>query len=123
MPGHGGELGPAQAAARCEERERFEQIGLDSPVLADQSNDLALDRQIEGLVGTEVLQDQPAYGCHDREPSHAHRHEDIERGRALAILNHCRRAGIGELEQRGVAIELSGNIHQIAGIEADIERT
>jgi hypothetical protein len=34
--------------------------------------------------------------------SHPQRHQDVERGRAVAILDQGRRAGIGEADERGV---------------------
>ena len=51
-----------------------------------------------------------------------HRHQHVERRRALAVLDQGRRAGIGELEQGRVAVELAGDVEEIAGVEADIER-
>ena len=46
----------------------------------------------------------------------------IERGRAVAILDQRRRAGIGEADQRRVADKLADDVEQIAGVEADIDR-
>ena len=55
-------------------------------------------------------------------PLHPHRHQHVERGRALAVLDQGRRARIGEAEQRRVALELGRDVEQVAGVEADIER-
>src|SRR5690349_24869567 len=53
---------------------------------------------------------------------HPHRHQDVKRGGAFAVLDDGGGAGIGELEQGGVAVELGRDVEQIAGVEADIDR-
>ena len=55
---HLGKLGPAQAAARREERERFEKIGLADAVLAGERHEPPRDRKVERRIGAEILQDQ-----------------------------------------------------------------
>ena len=55
---HLGEIGPAQAAARREQRQRLEQVGLAGAVLAGERDDAMLDREIERRVGAEILQDE-----------------------------------------------------------------
>src|SRR5215204_883717 len=52
---------------------------------------------------------------------HPHRHQDVEGGRALAVLDDRRGARVGELEEGGVAVELAGDVEEVAGVEADIE--
>ena len=53
---------------------------------------------------------------------HAHRHQHVEGRGALAVLDDGRRAGIGELEQGRVAVELGRDVEEVAGVEADIDR-
>ena len=56
-----GELGAAQAAARREQRQRLEQIGLAGAVLAAKDDQRALEREVERRVGAEVAEHQPAH--------------------------------------------------------------
>ena len=53
---------------------------------------------------------------------HAHRHQDVERAFVASVLDHRRRARVGEQELHLVALDLPGDIQQIARIEADLER-
>src|SRR3954451_17350653 len=53
---------------------------------------------------------------------HPHRHQDVQRGRVFAVLDQGRGAGVCKLEQRRVAVELAGDVEEVAGVEADIER-
>src|SRR6476620_2888662 len=50
-----------------------------------------------------------------------HRHQHVERALGVAILDQRRRSRIGQLQDRGFALELRRDVEQIAGIEADIE--
>ncbi len=52
----------------------------------------------------------------------AHRHEHVQRAFVAGVLHHGRGAGIGELEQRALALELVGDVEQVARVEADLER-
>src|SRR5918993_3237457 len=56
----------------------------------------------------------PGLGCAGLHP---HRHQHVEGRRALPVLDEGGRARIGELEQSGVAIELAGDVEEVAGIE------
>ena len=51
-----------------------------------------------------------------------HRHEDVERALVAVVLDHGRRARIGQLEMRRLALELASDVEQIASVEADLER-
>ena len=54
--------------------------------------------------------------------SHPHRHQHVERALGVLVLDQRRRAGIGELEHRHLALDLRGDVEQVARVEADIER-
>ena len=58
VPRHLGELGAAQAAARREQRQRFEEVGLAGAVLADERDERPRDRKIERRIGAEILKDE-----------------------------------------------------------------
>src|SRR5450759_1348000 len=55
-------------------------------------------------------------------PSYPHRHQHIEGARAIAVLHYGRRTRVGEFEQHRVAFKLLGDIEEIAGVEADVDR-
>jgi hypothetical protein len=54
--------------------------------------------------------------------SHPQRHQDVERRRAVAILDQGRRAGIGESDEGGVGRQLPTMSSRLAGVEADVDR-
>src|SRR5262245_23003533 len=53
---------------------------------------------------------------------HPHRHQDVERTGSALVLDQGRRTRIGELQDRSVALDLAGNVEQIARVETDIDR-
>src|SRR6202034_2651594 len=58
----------------------------------------------------------------DRRSLHAHRHQHVERAVRILVLDKGRRAGIGKLEHGGFALDLRGNVEEVARIETDIDR-
>ena len=59
--GHLGKLRPAQAAPGCEHGQGLEDVCLPRPVIAGQHHELARHGQVQGGIGAEVRQDQPAH--------------------------------------------------------------
>src|SRR5205085_10544923 len=55
---HVGELRPAQAPAGREQRQRLEEVRLAGPVLADERDAAAREREVEAVVVAEVLQNE-----------------------------------------------------------------
>src|ERR1700730_4543336 len=54
--------------------------------------------------------------------SHPHRHQDVERGLVFLVLHQRGRARVGEFEDGDLAFDLGGDVEEVAGVEADIER-
>src|SRR5579862_337574 len=52
----------------------------------------------------------------------AHRHQDVERAAIGAVAHDRRRSRIGHRKARALALDLLGNIEQIARVEADLQR-
>ncbi len=126
--------GAAQALARRQQRHGLEQVGLAGAVGADQHLRLGtgLERQLR--VVAEIRQRKPLDPKHVRCSAlwkrwagrsaprlHAHRHQHVERRLVARVVDHGRRARIGELERRPLALELAGDIEQIASVEADLK--
>src|SRR5262245_43496745 len=55
--------------------------------------------------------------------SHAHGHQDVDRGRILRPAHQRRRGGIREHEARPFTFDLLGDVEEVARIEPDLERT
>ena len=61
---HFGQFGAAQAPARREQRQGFEQIGLAGAVVAGERHHVGGDAQVERGIGAEIRQrDPPHHGC------------------------------------------------------------
>src|SRR6056297_2288568 len=54
-------------------------------------------------------------------PSHPHGHDDIDRGRVVALAHQRRVTGGIEQENRILAIDLAGDFQKVFGVEADLE--
>ena len=135
------EPGPAQAAAGRQEREGFQKVGLARAVGADQHDRLA-GRTRGGAGGScgsrsgeagarpsDVAGAAPDTGVGragegaDRPvPSYPHRHEHVERALVGTVAHQGGRAGIGHQEARLGALDLLGDVEQVARVEADLER-
>src|SRR5262245_49170477 len=55
-------------------------------------------------------------------PLNAHRHQHIDGAGGVAVLDQCRRARIGQLQQGTLALDLGRDVEQVARVEPDIER-
>ena len=53
--------------------------------------------------------------------SHPHRHQDVERVRLVVLAQQGRRGGVGQVDFDAVALDLVEDVHQIAGVEADLD--
>ena len=53
--------------------------------------------------------------------SHPHRHQHVERALVVLVLHQRRRAGVGEAEYGDFALDLGGDVEQVARVETDIE--
>src|SRR5207253_5039980 len=53
---------------------------------------------------------------------HPHRHQHVKRALGFLVLDQRRRSGVGEHEHGGLALDLGGDVEQVARVEADIER-
>ena len=83
------------------------------PAIQDRSSAKAVDaRHKPGMRRMQVRQAR----------SHPHRHQHVERALGVLVLDQRRRAGIGELEHRDLALDLRRDVEQVARVEADIER-
>ena len=54
--------------------------------------------------------------------SHPHRHQHVQRAGRVLIAQERGGAGIRELQLGLLALELRGDVEEIAAVEADIER-
>src|SRR6202011_5856168 len=74
------------------------------------------------MAGTSPAMTKSIQSVSDGNCSHPHRHQHIERGLVVLVLHQGRRTGIGEPEHGDLALDLAGDVEQIARVESDIER-
>ena len=53
--------------------------------------------------------------------SHPHRHQHVERVALVILAQQGRGGGVGEVDFDAVAFDLAEDVHQIAGVEADLD--
>ena len=125
-----------------QEGDRLQQVGLAGAVRAGQHHRPPVQFDLGPAVVAEIGQHQPRQpddgpggmpmaslgadwrraGALDiRPPSDPHRHQHIERAGIADIADQGGRGGVGQRELRALAVDLLGDVEEIAGVEADLD--
>ena len=109
---------------------------LPAPFVAGEHDGARLQVERQRCVVAEIRQRQLAYvrrgdayprllrpgSCTAVSALHAHRHQHVERVLVGGVADQRRRAGIGQHEHGLAAGKLGGDVEQVLGVEADLDR-